>query len=101
MLQSGDCIYIYSIVSSTGIQAVRTPECQIAVWKIIMIVIGGLLFLFIVICVIVKIVIVALNYVELKRWEKELKEVDFSKNENPLYQNPETLYTNVTYGKSK
>ena len=25
VLQSGDCIYIYSIVSSTGIQAVRTP----------------------------------------------------------------------------
>lgn len=99
-------------------------ECQIAVWKIIIIVVGGLLFLFIVICVIVKIVITILvsyqvkgerggggwslsincilhqkciiavslgfpsffflfkkkqNYVELKRWEKELKEVNFSK----------------------
>ncbi|KAL5496288.1 hypothetical protein EMCRGX_G012539 [Ephydatia muelleri] len=82
VLQSGDCIYIYSIISSNGIQVVSNPECQIAVWKIIIIVVGGLLFLFIVICVIVKIVITILN-------------------ENPLYQNPETCYTNVMYGKSQ
>nr|QAU32677.1 integrin beta [Ephydatia muelleri] len=98
-ISSGECTYSYDL--SPDNQVIRMNQvCSFAAWKIIVIVICGLLFLFVVICAIIKIILVILDYVEVRRWEKELKEADFSKNQNPLYQSPEMQYTNVAYGKA-
>eukprot|EP00731_Ephydatia_muelleri_P007787 Em0004g125a len=98
---SGACTYSYDLFYDK--QVIRTTKVctsELNIKIIIPAVICGLLFLFVIICAIIKIILVMLDYVEVRRWEKDLKEADFSKNQNPLYQSPEMQYTNVAYGKT-
>lgn len=63
------------------------------------IILGVLIILGIIIFAVAKIIISILDYLEVKRLEKETKDLDFSKNQNPLYQSPDMQYTNVAYGR--
>eukprot|EP00731_Ephydatia_muelleri_P007773 Em0004g111a len=98
---SGNCTYGYDLSLDNQVISHTNPECSSKLEMIIIpAVICGLLFLFVIICAIIKIILVMLDYVEVKRWEQGLKEANFSKNQNPLYQSPEMQYTNVVYGKT-
>lgn len=68
-------------------------------WVFTFIVIGVLLILGVILFVLIRVIISILDYLEVKRWERETKDADFSKNQNPLYQSPEMKYENVAYGR--
>eukprot|EP00731_Ephydatia_muelleri_P036269 Em0228g1a len=76
---SGNCAYSYNLSLDNQVISHTNPVCPFETWKIIVIVINGLLFLFVIICVIIKIILVMLDYVEVKRWEQGLNEANFSK----------------------
>lgn len=88
-----------------AIVAVREPDCNpflnlaIPVWALAPIILGCLLILGILLVILIKIIFTILDYIEVKKWQKEAQAADFSKNTNPLYQSPEMKYENVAYGK--
>jgi protocadherin alpha len=75
--------------------------CPIRVepWIIAIIVIAALLILGILILAAIKIILMLLDYVEVKKFMKDVQNPEFRKNENPLYLKAEKDYPNPTYGK--
>lgn len=109
---ANSCTHGYFLLSNDQFNTVIAvvndpPDCPatqqfqlaIPIWAIALIILGGLLLLGILILILIKIVFLILDYMEVKRWEKEAREADFSKNQNPLYQSPEMKYENVAYGR--
>lgn len=72
---------------------------SIPVWALALIILGALLLLGLIILIIVKVLFLILDYQEVKRWQREAREADFSKNQNPLYLSPESKFENVAYGR--
>lgn len=99
----GECLYIfYYGIASDGnrLYAVQPHQCLlIPSWAIALIILFILMILGIVILIIIKCCIKYLDYLEYKKFEKEVQNAMFSKNTNPIYQNPEVKYVNVAYGK--
>ncbi|CAI8001615.1 Integrin beta-1, partial [Geodia barretti] len=59
---------------------------------------GILLLLGILALILLKILLMVLDYIELKKFENELEKVKYSKNENPLYHSATTEHKNPIYG---
>lgn len=98
--QRGDCTYSYWVGSANDpIYVVPGRDCAFPSYLIAIIVVAGIIVLGIILLIIIKLLFVVLDYIEVKRWQRDLKEADFSKNQNPLYQSPESKYVNVAYGK--
>lgn len=103
------CTYYYYIAlsenasASNQIQLVAVEPLSgcfpLRWWHLALILLGSLIILGILILIIVKLIFIALDYVELKSFQKEVAETDLSKNFNPLYTSPEVKYDNIAFGK--
>ena len=103
-LSTIQCQYTYfqgiSPVDGTPRFDVQPPNCLlIPWWAIPIIIILGLFLLGVIILVVAQIVLRWLDYRELKHFEKEVQEADFTKNVNPVYQAPTMTYDNPLHGK--
>jgi protocadherin alpha len=67
-------------------------------WAIALIIIGILSLLGLLILALLKFLLVLLDYSELKKFEKELEQIKYNKNENPLYHSATTEHKNPIYG---
>ena len=103
-LSTIQCQYTYfqGISETTGqpVYEVQPPDCLlIPWWAIPIIIILGLFLLGVIILVVAQIILRYLDYRELKHFEKEVQEADFTKNVNPVYQAPTMTYDNPLHGK--
>ena len=98
----GECRYNYYVglsINGESIYAVPPRSCLlIPSWSIALIVLVCLVIIGCLVLVCIKCCIMYLDNRELKKFEKEVKGVDFSKSSNPLYHKPDVTYTNVAYG---
>lgn len=98
-----DCTYKFYVNSTLQVVVAKTPSCNtLPPWFLAAVIAGplvGLAILGLIILAIVAIVMQILNAVELKHFEKELKNAKSTKNDNPLFIHANTEYVNPIYGK--
>ena len=103
-LSTVQCDYVYyeGVSSITGqvIYEVEPASCLLIHWWVIpIIVVGGLVAIGLAILVAAYLILRWLDYRELKHFQKEVLEADFSKHVNLAYQPPTMTYNNPLHGK--
>ena len=104
-LSTVQCDYMYyeGISSITGqvIYEVEPASCLLIPWWVIpVIVMGSLIVIGLIILLVAYFILRWLDYRELKHFQKEVLEADFSKHVNRAYQPPIVTYKNPLHGKS-
>ena len=101
-IRDDQCTYDYYIAYSNNgstLVVVGPPSCLLLPpWAIAVVTLAGVILIGVILFIVVKLCLVWLDYCELKRFENEVKEADFSKNENSMFQAPSVTYKNVAYG---
>jgi protocadherin alpha len=75
--------------------------CQrlaIPCWAVALIIVGVLVLLGIAALVLLKLLLMLLDYIEVQKFERELQRIKYTKNENPLYHSATKDYKNPIYG---
>ena len=104
-LSTVQCNYLYyegvSNITGQVIYEVEPASCLlIPWWAIPVIVVGSLVVISLTILIVTYAILRWLDYRELKSFEKEVLEADFSKHVNRAYQPPTVTYKNPLHGKS-
>ena len=104
-LSTVQCNYVYyqgiSSITGQAVYEVEPASCLlIPWWTIPIIVIGGLILLGLAILVIAQIILRWMDYRELKNFQKEVLEADFTKHVNRAYQPPTVTYNNPLHGQT-
>ena len=101
-IRDDQCTYVYYIAHGSNgstLRVVGPPSCLLLPpWAIAVATLAGVIIIGVILLIIVKLCLMYLDYRELKSFEKEVKEADFSKNVNPMFQAPTVTYKNVAYG---
>ena len=99
---STECDYHYFVpLNSLGssVYVVEPNKClPLPVWAIFIIILMALIIIGVVILALTKVLLMYLDYRELKGFKYELMNAEFTKFRNPVYQKPTVTYKNVIYG---
>ena len=98
-----DYVYYYGISSTTGeiVYEVEPASCLLIPWWAIPItVVGSLILIGVIILIVAQIILRWMDYRELKNFEKEVLEADFTKHVNRAYQPPTMTYRNPLPGRT-
>lgn len=104
--RADECEYRYFVaIDEDGVtqpivvEGNETCSSRVAPWIIAVSIIGGLLLIGALILIGIKLLLMLFDYIEVKRFMREVQDPSFRKNENPLFQSPNKEYKNPVYGK--